>query len=196
MVKVAATGMFVAWLAHTSVDWVYDIPGLTGMAMVSAALLVLPARRQRAGVTRTRRGMALLAFGLVVLAALAGAVGRQYIAQHYQTSGAAQVARSPQQAITTLQKARSLDPYSLTTLYSLAAAYARLDDYADARRTLLAAAAREPSNYVPPALLGDLAVRRGDVAVARAAYARALALNPRDSMLEAAVTGVGGATTP
>jgi Flp pilus assembly protein TadD len=57
---------------------------------------------------------------------------------------------------------------------------------------LLAAAALEPHNYVPPALLGDLAVRRGDLAVARAAYARALVLNPRDPTIQTDVRGVGG----
>jgi hypothetical protein len=196
LVKVSATGMFVAWLAHTSVDWLYDIPGLTVMALISAALLVIPARRRNAGVARTRRGMALLSASLVVLAALAATEARQYLAAREQSSGAAQVASSPQLAITTLEKARSLDPYSLTTLYSLASAYARLDDYADARRTLLAAETREPHNYVPPALLGDIAVRRGDLAMARAAYARALALNPRDPMLAQAASSVSETTTP
>ena len=35
------------------------------------------------------------------------------------------------------------------------------------------------------ALLGDLAVRRGDLAEARALYGRAHALNPRDPSLDA-----------
>jgi O-antigen ligase len=192
MVKVAATGVFVAWFVHTSVDWLYDIPGLTGMAMISAALLVVPAPRARGAVARTRRHMALLAPALVVLGLLAASVGRQYIAERYATSGSAQLVGTPAKAITTLQRARALDPYSLSTLYSLAAAYARLDDYADARTALLAAAALEPHNYVPPALLGDLAVRRGDLAVARAADARALVLNPRDPTIRADVLGVGG----
>lgn len=191
MVKVAATGMFVAWFVHTSVDWLYDIPGLTGMAMISAALLVVPAPRA-GGVARTRRQMALLAPALVVLGLLAASAGRQYIAERYATSGSAQLAGAPAKAITTLQRARALDPYSLSTLYSLAAAYARLDDYPDAHAVLLAAAALEPHNYVPPALLGDLAVRRGDLAVARAAYARALVLNPRDPTIQTDVRGVGG----
>lgn len=192
MVKVAATGVFVAWFVHTSVDWLYDIPGLTGMAMISAALLVVPAQPARRGIARTRRRAALLVPALLVLGLLAASVARQYVAHRYATSGSDQLAGAPARAITTLQRARALDPYSLSTLYSLAAAYARLDDYAAARAVLLDAAAREPHNYVPPALLGDLALRHGDVAVARAAYARSLVLNPRDPTIQADVRGVGG----
>ena len=62
-------------------------------------------------------------------------------------------------------------------------AYARLDDYSGARATLQIAARREPHNYVPPALLGDLAMRRGYYRLAAAEYRRALALNPRDPEL-------------
>src|SRR5205823_3692742 len=90
---------------------------------------------------------------------------------------------SPRAAIGTLTTALRLDPYSLETLYSLASAYARLDDYSDARASLLAAQRREPHNYVPPALLGDLATRRGDFVAAAGAYRRSLSLNPRDPTL-------------
>ncbi len=33
----ALGGTFAVWLLHTSVDWVYNMPGLTGMALLSAA---------------------------------------------------------------------------------------------------------------------------------------------------------------
>ena len=35
-VVVGAAGIFLAWLAHTSVDWLHNIPGLTGIALVAA----------------------------------------------------------------------------------------------------------------------------------------------------------------
>ena len=59
-------------------------------------------------------------------------------------------------------------------------------DYANARATLLAATAREPHDFVTWGLLGDLAVRRGELGQARAAYGRASRLNPRDLALRAA----------
>ncbi|MGI8440154.1 MAG: hypothetical protein ACR2NV_08220 [Thermoleophilaceae bacterium] len=36
---------------------------------------------------------------------------------------------------------------------------------------------------MPPALLGDIAVRRGDLPRARGDYGRAAALNPRDATI-------------
>jgi tetratricopeptide (TPR) repeat protein len=187
LIKVAAAGMFAAWLIDTSVDWTYDIPGLAGAAIVAAALLVVPARSPKATGPRSRRALAGAALALTVLALLAASVGRQYAATRYQNAGAAEIARSPRAALGTLTEAEKLDPYSLTTLYSIAAAYAREDSYQRARDTLLQAAAREPESYVPPALLADLAVRRGDTGLAEIEYRRALALNPADPQLRQAV---------
>ena len=46
---VAAGGTFAVWLVHTSVDWLHLIPGLTGIALCSAAVLVGPWARGRGG---------------------------------------------------------------------------------------------------------------------------------------------------
>jgi O-Antigen ligase len=188
LIKIAALGIFAAWLAYTSVDWLYDIPGLAGTALVAAALLLVPARSRPSGDSAPIRGSGwgrriALAAGLCAVAVLAASVGRQYAASRFAASGAGQVARSPLAAISTLHTAERLDPYSVTTLYSISSAYARLDAYPAARDALLDAAKLEPDNYVPPALLGDLAMRRGAYRVARGEYARALELNPGDPYL-------------
>jgi hypothetical protein len=194
MVRIAALGMFTAWLAATSVDWLYDIPGIAGMAILAAAALVVPGEESgRVPPPRTggRPPNRLARLGVVmalgVLALLAASIGRQYAAARYQDDGAAKVARSPAQAISTLETAEALDPYSLQTLYSIATAYARLDDYTAARETVLKAEQLEPDDYVPAALLGDLAFRRGDYAVALASYRHALALDPREPALSNAI---------
>jgi hypothetical protein len=187
VVRVGALGMFAAWLAGTSVDWLYDIPGLAGMAMVAAALLVVPAPAAPGASPSRRRGVALAVIGVAVVAVLAASVGRQYVASRYAAKGTAQVARSPQRAIVTLRTAAHLDPFSVSTLYALAAAYARLDGYAQAEATVLLAARREPHSYVPPALLGDIAMRRGYYQQALTDYRRAAALNPTDPALRRAV---------
>jgi len=190
LVRVAASGAFVAWLACTSVDWLYDIPGVTGLAVVAAGLLVVtpgragaPARPRAVSLGPVARKL-LAAGAVAAVAVTAAGVGRQYVANRLATSGSSDATRSPASALSELRKSLSLDPFALPTLYSMAAAYAARDDYADARATLLKAAAREPDNYVPPALLGDLAVRRGLSALAASEYRRALALNPRDLALQ------------
>lgn len=198
LIRLAALGLFTAWLVDTSVDWLYDIPGLAGAAIVAAALLVVPARRAPeagdAGGRHRNRGMqVVLVAGFAVVALLAASIGRQYAATRYRAAGQHELKSSPQHAIGTLREAAHLDPYSLSTLYALSAAYARLDDYQQARDALLLAAEREPTNYVPPALLGDLATRRGDDATALSDYRRSLALNPRDPGLRQTVAQAEGA---
>ena len=88
--------------------------------------------------------------------------------------------------------ALALNADSLPTYYLKAAAYARLDDYLRARATLLAATRREPHDFVTWALLGDIALRRGDRAAAARSYRRARALNPRDQELAAQLRRASG----
>ena len=42
-VVVAAIGVVTAWFVHTSVDWMHLLPGLTGVALLGAAVLLRPA---------------------------------------------------------------------------------------------------------------------------------------------------------
>jgi Flp pilus assembly protein TadD len=88
-------------------------------------------------------------------------------------------------AIAKADDSLALDDEALATYYVKAAAYARLDDYGRARATLLEATRREPHDFVTWGLLGDLAVRRGEMAQARRAYGRASRLNPRSAPLAA-----------
>jgi cytochrome c-type biogenesis protein CcmH/NrfG len=74
----------------------------------------------------------------------------------------------------------ALNSHDVDAYYALAAAEARMGRYSEARQALLASAVEERFNYVPWVLLGDLASRRGDIALARFAYSRAHALNPRE----------------
>jgi O-Antigen ligase len=194
--RVAALGMFTAWLAATSVDWLYNIPGLAGMAMLAAAVLVAPApaaadpgpgvlEPERA--QRSRGAQLALVAALGVLALVAASLGRQYVAMLYSDSGHGLVAKRPVQALQQLRTAEQLDPWSLATQYSVASAYAHLNDYPAARSALLRAEQLEPDNYVPPALLGDIATRAGERKTAALAYRQALRLDPLEPALQQAV---------
>jgi O-antigen ligase len=191
--RFAAIGMFAAWLAGTSVDWLYNFPGLTGSALLAAAVLVVPAPFNSPAVTTgarprgSARGRVMLTFSVGALAVVAASLGRQYIAVLYSDSGQALTPRHPVRALRELRIADSLDPWSMQIHYAEAAAYARLDDYTDARDALLHAQRLEPDNYVPPALLGDLAIRAGLPRVALTEYRLALRLDPLEPALRAAV---------
>jgi cytochrome c-type biogenesis protein CcmH/NrfG len=178
------------------------------MAILAAAILVAPAPAPAPASApgpaptpvaapaprgRSRAGQAMLVVALALLAFVAASLGRQYVAALYSNSGQGLVSKDPVQALQKLKTAEQLDPWSMQTQYAVASAYAHLNDYGAARDALLHAQQLEPENYVPPALLGDIATRAGDQATATAAYRRALKLDPREPALQLAVKDGGGA---
>jgi tetratricopeptide (TPR) repeat protein len=188
---VAASGAVTAWLVHTSVDWIHLIPGVTGMALVAGAtLLVAPddagrhdeSRRTQRALAR-RLAPALVVGVLLVVASVS--LSRQGLAEHFRTRAQNALATRPGDALVEADRSLRLDPEAMRTYYVKAAALARFDRGPAARAVLMEAAAREPRDFVTWALLGDLAVRMGDLADARRMYGRALALNPRDPALRA-----------
>ncbi|MDQ3435060.1 MAG: O-antigen ligase family protein [Actinomycetota bacterium] len=189
-IVVAAGGAFTAWLVQTAFDWVHLVPGITGLALCAAACLVGPWQRPVGHATRrTRVGVAVVCGVLVLLGAVM--LGRATLADHYRSRGEDALSSDPRRALSDADRSLDLNGEALPALYLQAAAYARLDDYARARATLLKASRLEPHDHVPWVLLGDLATRRGDVSLARRLYSRAAALNPRDISLSELAEGSG-----
>jgi hypothetical protein len=179
---VAAGGAFLVWLLHTSVDWLHLIPGLTGLAFAFAAVLVGPWLRPVGDRATTLRRIVIVG-AAAVIAVGAVLVGRAAMGERYRSEARDLVAQSPAQALAKADDAIALDDGTLSSYYVKASAFARLDDYGGARGALLEAAHREPHDFVTWGLLGDLAVRRGAMRQARAAYREATRLNPRDQSL-------------
>jgi O-antigen ligase len=182
---VAAGGAFLAWLAHTSFDWLHLVPGVTGLALVAAAVLVGPRGAGRLGAPHAV-AVALAAL-LVVVGALT--LGRSTLAEHHRAQAREALPEDPERALDRARDALRLDDETLRGWYLGAAAQARLGDYRGAVATLREAAAREPHDFLTYALLGDLATRRGERAAARRWYGRASALNPRSTELAARARG-------
>jgi UDP-GlcNAc:undecaprenyl-phosphate/decaprenyl-phosphate GlcNAc-1-phosphate transferase len=183
---VAAGGTFAVWLVHTSVDWLHLIPGLTGIALCSAAVLVGPWARPRGDTTERARIAVMVACGVAVLAG-AVLVGRAALADRYLNEGREALPKEPAEAIAKARDSQRLNDERLSAYYLESSAWARLGDYRRARAALGEATRREPHDFVPWALLGDLATRRGDDAQALRDYRRALSLNPREPTVRAAV---------
>lgn len=182
---VAGGGMFLVWLVHTSVDWLHLIPGVTGIALCGAAVLVAPWAREHAAQGRSRLRLATVVLCALVVLFGATMVGRSALADKYRSDAQDILAGDPSGALDKVADSLSLNDESLSAYYVQAAAHARLGLYEPARASLIEATRREPHDFVPWGLLGDLAVRRGDFAQAREDYGRALRLNPRDAGLRA-----------
>lgn len=219
-----AAGICAAWAVQGSVDWLWQLPSLTIAALLAAGILVAPtpppalggrtsrpapapppapalssgraASRPGRAVTRPRAGTAARAAAVLALAAFGAVTAQHLAADGLRSSAQAALATDPKAARALARRSVALGPNALASRYVEAAAHARLGDYGAARSTLLKAAAREPADYVPWTLLGDLAVRRGDAAAARAAYGRAAALNPLDASLAALARDPAAALRP
>ncbi len=186
---VASVGATSAWLTHTSVDWIHLLPGVTGIALALASIMVRGRREGHAmaEATTPRRGtprLVLASTGIAVTLALAGfSLTRQGLAQFYSTRAQDALRQRPADAILNADRALRLDSYRVETYYTKAAGLAAFNQPAAAEATLLQATQEEPRNFVTWALLGDIAVRTGDLRLARHYYGRAHALNSRDPSL-------------
>ena len=188
-IAVASIGMVAAWLAHTSVDWSHLLPGVTAAAIVAAGLLVRPrtaeARQPRTGAAHVRGRVVAAALVAAILTLIGVSLSRQGMADYFRGEAREALAKNPARTLLDADRTLRLDPESVAAYQLKAAALARYNKPSAARRALLEATRREPSEFVTWALLGDLAVRTGNVAQARDAYRHAHELNPRDSTLSA-----------
>ena len=149
MVAVAAGGAFVAWFMHTSVDWLHNIPGVTGVALCAAAALLAPWSRsvQTRGFT-TARAFAVAGAAVAVIVA-ADVTGRIAYADHLRIQGRNELRSDPIEALRDANRALALNDESLPALYVKSAAYARLDRYLRARAALREAGRMEPHDPLP-----------------------------------------------
>ena len=178
VVAVGAGGAFVAWFAHTSVDWLHNIPGVTGVALCAAVALIAPwTRRRRRSVSTQVLTVALVAVAAV---AVADSVGRLSYADSERIDARESLASDPVEALRHANESLALNDRSVPAMYVKSAAYARLGRYGDARRGLLDALEIEPRDHLTWALLGDLSARRGHFREARRYYRRSLQFNPRN----------------
>lgn len=196
---VAGAGIVTAWAVQTCVDWIHLVPGATGIAIAGAGVLLMPAfPTLQAGKPvpswTPRRILVAVTVGLaLVLAALS--LTRQGLGDYFRGVAQDQLAERPEEALESANRSLRVAPEALESYYVKAAAFARFGEAEAAEATLREATRREPGDFVPWTLLGDLAVRQGRIEPARSAYRRALKLNPRDPALRRLVADPAAAGT-
>ena len=173
-------------LGQSVVDWLWQIPGLTGLGLMclatSVAIVSLPARpgtRPAPGPAHRAAGIAArVATGLVALLVACVFLSDVYV------RGARVAEIDSQTRLDRAQTAQRLDPVALAPRFQEAGAFEELGRLPDARAALRDALEIEPSSFVTMALMGDLETRAGRFRAARTWYRRAYALNPGDVGLE------------
>ena len=178
-------------LGQSTVDWIWLIPGLMGLAFLLLGLGVAALAPGSAEPVRSRSGGRPLRLAAGALVALT-AVGVTLL---YVSDADVRRARDPDataaERLSAARGAETLNRWSVVPRYLQAGALEELGRGQEARRELLDARELEPANFVTLGLLGDLELRRGNERAARRWYRRALTLNPLDIGLRKLARGQG-----
>lgn len=175
----AAAGIVL--IGQSTVDWLWEIPGLAGLGVLAlglaVALLVLPEEAVSGDPPRSRLVRLAPVVGLMLVALAVVAV---YLADFHTRDARAAGERSAQAQLAAARTAARLNPVAIAPKLLQAGALEELERVSEARTALDDARRLEPRNFVVYGLIGDLEVRAGRTEAARRAYRRALMLNPGD----------------
>jgi O-antigen ligase len=184
----AGLALFAYWLLHASVDWFWEFPALTGVAV--AALGATCALVPRGSGRPRRRRLALGIAGVLAAVALAASFALPWLAD-LQVHRATTIWRTnPDAAFSRLDHATDLNPLGANAPLTAGTIALRLDRPELARQEFALALDREPRSAYALLELGAIASTRGDRDSARAFIGRAARLSPRDSLIDAALRRV------
>jgi hypothetical protein len=185
----AAGGAVVVGQSLT--DWIWLIPTVTGLGLLSLALAAVPRGRaeDRPAPLKlpwfSQRERLVARFGIAaLLTAAAVSVICLYLGDLYIRKARDEQGRSASAQLSAAQTAADFNPVSVIPLYLQASALEAEAQRREAQAKLQDALGKEPDNFVTLTVLGDLEVRDRRFAVAADYYERASELNPRDVGLQ------------
>jgi hypothetical protein len=182
--------MFTYWLAHSSVDWLWEFPGLTGAALLGLGVAIAAARGLAAEAAPADRGSAparpllarwpALAAAIACVAAIGVSVVPAWLSAKELRRATEIASTDPNAAIRDLDRAASLNPLSPLPEKAAGIIEIRRGDSAAARRHLLEAFDRDPHDSGLFLFLGAIASEAGHQREAIRLAAEALRLAPTD----------------
>jgi len=199
----AAGGILMAayWLAHGSVDWLWEFPGLScpALAMLGLAAAVADrAKRETADAGASpgsEKPTLAIVGGFVACLAAAAAFIPPWLSEREVREAASGWRNDPQGAVERLDRAAALNPLSdvpYLTAGAIAVQMQELQLGAQQFRTALERNGERSYTYLQ---LGAIASEQGRRSVAIESLTRAVALSPRDDLprraLRSARRGVG-----
>jgi hypothetical protein len=181
---IAAAGIvaFMAWLLHSSVDWLWEIPacGLTAFALLGLAAGVQSTSAED-GRRQTNWTRALGAAAAVAAAAVTFAL--PWLGARYEDRAAATWRSDPVTAFAELDRAGALNRLSAKPFLLSGAIASRLDDYQRMRSSFERALRRNPVDWYAHLELAIALSRTSDRRGALRHAARAAELNPREAIV-------------
>jgi hypothetical protein len=185
-VTVAALVSSVAWLAHASIDWLWELPALGGPAMACLGLVAARRAGPRRNAPRRPPVFRVAATGAAAVAAASFAL--PWLAARDIERAVPAWEDDPGVARQRLERARTWNPLS-DRADVIAGTLALEDgDMLAARRAFLRANARDPGNWYVQMQLAVVDLRQGRRATAVARLIRARRLNPLEPAIGAALT--------
>jgi O-Antigen ligase len=185
----AAGGAVV--IGQSMTDWLWLIPTVTGLGLLSLALAAVPRGRAEDRPAPLQlpwfkeRERLVARFGIAaLLAGAAVSVVLLYLGDLYIRKARDEQGRSVSAQLSAAQTAADFNPVSVIPLYLQASALEAEGNRDQARAKLQDALDKEPRNFTTLTLLGDLEVRDSKFAPAADYYQRASDLNPRDVGLQ------------
>jgi O-antigen ligase len=185
----ALLAVVLGFVVGAALDWVWQLPVIAALALLSLGLLTGPAtssaeprERLRSVSFGTRAGLVLAAWIAICAQAL------PFLASEQVSASQRAVGRGDLTAA--LERARSaeaIQPWASSPRLQLALVHEEAGQLTRARQDIAAAIARDESDWRLRVVAARLAVKDGDLRGARTALARARALNPRSRLLRSTV---------
>ena len=172
----ASGGAFVAWAAHSSLDWNWELVGVTTCSLLSGGVGLLAATRSRRALLRDRTRVPLLALvGTLSVFAVVSVVGNQALFAGREAVERKEWARAAEHA----RRSERLLPWSHEPVQVAGDAAAGLGDRQGALEAYRRAVEMNPVSWVAWLRLAQVA--EGEERTR--AYARVHVLNPREERL-------------
>jgi hypothetical protein len=176
-----------AFAVGAAIDWVWQLPAIAAIALLSLGLLSGPATATATATSERRaRDPRRAARAAVAVAACAVLVAQAIPFLSELSLNASQRAAARGELGEALERARSaeaIQPWAASPRLQAALVHEQLGQLPEARAALAAAVERDRSDWRLQVVGARLAVKDGDVAAARSALARARALNPRSQLI-------------
>jgi hypothetical protein len=182
---VAALVSAAAWLAHATIDWLWELPALGAPAMACLGLVAARPGAPRARAAPPARGIGAALVGAGCVAAASYALPA--LAAGETERGVVEWRRDPVAAQQRFERARELNPLSARA--DVIAGTLALDggDVTAAESAFRRAAARDSGDWYAQTQLGVVYLRRARRDAALAALTRARRMNPNEPAIALAL---------